>query len=501
MFQLIRSLDRHASSRPDALAIRDIDDGGDERTLTWRQLRGAVELHANRLRGGRTGPTGPTATVAMISAPNRIETMAAILGGLWADATVIPVSPELQPAELGDVARRASVTTIVGTAPVLETLSGLVSERIPLDSLELDVRAEPPAPPTGGGGSILLQSSGTTGAPKIVRRRAPALDAVGEASRDAIGIRESDAMLLCIPLCHSYGIDQGVLAAITAGCSVELHGRFHPPLVRSAVAERGITLLPAVPLMFDALTRTVEGAAPPHALRRAISAGSPLPRRIFDQFHRVFGVKIGQVYGSTEFGSVTYNDPSAPGFDPGSVGRPMNGVEIRILDASDSRIDRPLPAGAEGHVAVSSPSLLSEYVDDPASPTADGFFFTGDLGRFDERGCLHLTGRVKLLIDVGGRKVNPLEVESVLTDHRAVSEAVVVATPFSDTAHRLKAIIVPEPGCGVDGEELKRFARARLSPYKVPRSFEIRTQLPQSPSGKILRSELQGSEGGGSAPS
>jgi acyl-CoA synthetase (AMP-forming)/AMP-acid ligase II len=336
MSQLIRSLDRHASNRPDTLAIRDIDDAGDERILTWRQLRDAALLHAHHLRRSQKDRTGRTATVSLISAPNRIETIAAILGGLWADAAVIPVSPELQPAELLEVARRASVTTVVGAAPVLETLSGLVVEPIPLDSLALAARAAPSAAPMRGGGAILLQSSGTTGAPKIIRRRAAALDAVGEAIRDAVGIRESDAMLLCIPLCHSYGIDHGMLAAIIAGCSVELHGRFHPPLVRSAVAERGITLLPAVPLMFDALTRTV-ARPPPHALRRAISAGSPLPRRIFDQFHRVFGVKIGQVYGSTEFGSVTYNDPSAAGFEPGSVGRPMNGVQIRILAATAGR--------------------------------------------------------------------------------------------------------------------------------------------------------------------
>jgi long-chain acyl-CoA synthetase len=496
MSQLIRSLDRHACDRPDSPAIRDVDDGGNERILTWRQLRDEALLHESRLGRRRTDRT---ATVAMLSAPNRIETMAALLGGLWADADVIPVSPELQPAELLDIARRASVTTVVGAASFLETFSGLPVERIPLDPPALAARAERPAAPTEGGGSILLQSSGTTGPPKIVRRRAAALDAMGEAVRNAVGVRERDAMLLCIPLYHSYGIDHGVLAAITAGCSVELHGRFHPPLVRSAIAERGITLLPAVPLMFDALSRTA-AVAPTHVLRHAISAGSPLPRRIFDQFHRVFGVKIGQLYGSTEFGSVTYNDPSASGFEPGSVGRPMKGVQIRILDPSDLRIDRPLPAGAEGHIAVSSPSLLSDYVDDPADPTSDGFFLTGDLGRFDEWGCLHLTGRVKLLIDVGSRKVNPLEVESVLTDHRAVSQAVVVATPFSDTAHRLKAIVVPESGCSIDAEELKCFARARLSSYKVPRSIEIRTHLPQSPSGKILRSELQESEDGGRAP-
>jgi long-chain acyl-CoA synthetase len=493
MSQLIRSLERHARDRPDSTAIRDVDDAGGERVVTWQQLRdGAVE-HANRLCLRRADRT---ATSVLLSAPNRIETMAALLGALWADADVIPVSPELQPAELLDIARRASVATVVGSARVLDIFSGLAVERLPLEAPELAARVAAPAAPTEGGGSILLQSSGTTGTPKIIRRRGAALDATGDAVCEAVGMRESDTMLLCIPLYHSYGIDHGMLAAITAGCSVELHGRFHPPLVRSALAERRITLLPAVPLMFDALTRTA-AETPPHALRRAVSAGSPLPRRIFDQFHRVFGVEIGQVYGSTEFGSVTYNDPAAAGFEPGSVGRPMKGVRIRILDPSDLRIDRPLPTGVEGHVAIASPTLLSDFVDDPATPTSDGFFLTGDLGRLDERGCLHLTGRVKLLIDVGGRKVNPLEVESVLTDHRSVSQAVVVATPFSDTARRLKAIVVPEPGCSIDGEELKRFARERLSSYKVPRSFEIRAQLPESPSGKILRGELQDAEDGG----
>jgi acyl-CoA synthetase (AMP-forming)/AMP-acid ligase II len=490
MSDLLRSLDRHARTRPEALAIRDVDDSEAERSLNWRQLRDAAFLHSKRL-GRMEGPG-----VVMISAPNRVENVVAILGGLWAGAAVLPVSPEMQPAELLDVARRASVTAFVGTAPASEALSGIVAERIPLESLELDARLQPGEPRLSGGGSILLQSSGTTGVPKIVQRRAAALDAVGESSRRAIGIRENDIMLICLPLCHSYGIDQGVLTAVMAGCAIELHGGFQPALVRSALATRPITILPAVPVMFDALSRTAGGVAPRHALRRALSAGSPLLRRVFDQFLRVFGVKIGQIYGSTEFGPVTYNDPTDDDFDPETVGRPMRGVEIRILDASDPNIDRPLSTGAEGQVAMASPTMLSEYVDDPASPTSEGFLLTGDLGRLDEHGCLHLNGRVKLLIDVGGRKVNPLEVESVLTDHRAVSDAVVVAMPFSDTVHRLKAIVVPKPGHQLDGDELKRFARARLSPHKVPRSFEIRTELPQSPAGKILRSELGSSEGG-----
>jgi acyl-CoA synthetase (AMP-forming)/AMP-acid ligase II len=340
MSELIRSLVRHARARPEALAVREINDSGGERSLTWRQLRDAAFLHATRLR------RAPRPGVVTVSSPNRIETMVAILGGLWADAAVLPISPELQPAELLEVARRASVTTLVGDLPACEALSGLVTERIPLESVRLEGRAEPLEPEAGGGGSILLQSSGTTGTPKIVRRRAAALDAVGEGCRRAIGVRESDSMLLCIPLCHSYAIDQGVLTAVIAGCAVELHGSFQPARVRSAVAARGITTFPGVPVMFDALARTARRSAPAHGLRCAISAGSPLPRRVFDEFLRIFGVKIGGIYGSTEFGSVTYNDPGDDDFDPEAVGRPISGVEIRIVDASEPRIDRPLPNGA-----------------------------------------------------------------------------------------------------------------------------------------------------------
>ena len=150
MSQLIRNLDRHARNRADSLAVRDIDDAGVERNLTWRQLRDAALLHANRLRRSQEDRTGRTGTVALVSAPNRIETMVAILGGLWADATVIPVSPELQPAELLEVARRASVTTVIGAAPVLETLSRVVAERISLESLVLATRAAPPAAQVSG---------------------------------------------------------------------------------------------------------------------------------------------------------------------------------------------------------------------------------------------------------------------------------------------------------------------------------------------------------------
>jgi acyl-CoA synthetase (AMP-forming)/AMP-acid ligase II len=148
-----------------------------------------------------------------------------------------------------------------------------------------------------------------------------------------------------------------------------------------------------------------------------------------------------------------------------------------------------LPAGAVGAVAVGAPSRLRGYVGHPGAPAAGGFFLTGDLGRLDARGNLTLTGRTKLLIDVGGRKVNPLEVEAVLAEHPRVGRCVVLPVRVSETVSRLKAIVVPRAGydAGPTPDELRRYARERLVPYKVPRIIEVRPSLPTSPTGKVLR--------------
>jgi long-chain acyl-CoA synthetase len=165
---------------------------------------------------------------------------------------------------------------------------------------------------------------------------------------------------------------------------------------------------------------------------------------------------------------------------------------VRILDPGDP--DHVLPAGTEGQVAVAAPSMLCGYVGADV-PLAGAHFLTGDLGRLDERGRLHLTGRLKLLIDVGGLKVNPVEVERVLMEHPLVGECAVVPVRLSDTVERIRAVVAPAPGSppgALNAEELRRFAQTRLAPHKVPRVVEIRGALPRSPAGKVLRSELEG---------
>jgi acyl-CoA synthetase (AMP-forming)/AMP-acid ligase II len=483
---VIAGLEHHAHQRPDVVAVRERGDAG-ERSITWRALCADAARHRDRLLA--TPPTG----AVMIASTTPSKLLGALLGGLWAGRPVLPVPPELPGPERASLARRAGVRTVMGSAAAFEGLPESVTETLELDSAEPGSKAgrgAPPAPDRAPQGAILLGSSGTTGLPKIVRRESAALAVVGENCRRVIGIGEADRMLLAIPLYHSYGIDLGVLTAMIAGCELELHDRFDPARVRDSLAKRGITLMPAVPLMLDALVQRASRSSAAPSLRRVFSAGSPLSRRIADAFRDTYGVPVGQIYGATEFGSVAFNDPDLPGYQPEQVGRPMPGVAIRILDAESPRIDHPLATGSEGQVAVASPSLLSNYVDSDEAPSESGFLLTGDLGRLDERGVLALSGRVKLLIDIGALKVNPLEIEAVLAGHPLVSEAIVVPLPYSETASRLKAVIVPVPGAELDAASLRGYAREHLIHYKVPRRFEITSDVPRTATGKILRQKL-----------
>jgi acyl-CoA synthetase (AMP-forming)/AMP-acid ligase II len=164
-------------------------------------------------------------------------------------------------------------------------------------------------------------------------------------------------------------------------------------------------------------------------------------------------------------------------------------VRVRIVDPN-TRQD--LPAGSEGEVLITAPSMLSGYLHETTPATVDGAFPTGDLGRLDEHGNLAITGRLKLLIEVGGLKVNVLEVEDLLARHPSVGEAAVVGMKVSETVSRLKAVVTPrDPGRPPSPDELRQFLRERLTAYKVPRVIEVRPALPRSPSGKVLRRLLE----------
>ena len=488
---LIDRFMQRARREPDAPAIRQVESAcAPERVISRGELAAWTAAVASRLAG-----TVPAGGVVLICACNQPEFTAAFLGTLSAGLRAFPVSPDLAEPELVSAAERSAAAAVVGTDTSLAALGARVPLKVRVDDVAHLPPIAPPARPHETGGLLLL-SSGTTGRPKIVVRDARSLYAVSDAMAGAIGFAESDHVLACVPLCHSYGIEHGLLAPLFAGACVHLSRGFDLRVTLRELAGTGISIFPGVPFMFEMLAQHGSGAVAFPALRRAYSAGGPLPGTVADAFRARFGVTVAQLYGATEIGSVTFADPDLPGFDPASVGRPMKGVSVRVLSPDSLDVDRPLPPGEQGHVAVSAASMLSGYLGDETPPTVDGYFLTGDLGRVDAHGNLTITGRIKLLIDVGGLKVNPVEVEEVIAQHPCVASCVVVPVRVSETVSRLKAIVTPRPDAAAADasgdapptpESLRRFARARLTGYKVPRVFEVRATLPKSPTGKILR--------------
>jgi acyl-CoA synthetase (AMP-forming)/AMP-acid ligase II len=465
-FELLDRLRRHATDAPDRLAVREIAAAPTPHesatiapgtTITYRELQSAVVDFAQRL--GRGVPAG---SVVLLRCPNTVRFHVGFLGALAAGMSVFPCPHEMTDFEIAAAVASTSVAAVI----------------------DADLNIRPlGAAPVESGRALLLQSSGTTGLPKIVRRDAASLDAVSANMVSAIGIAADDRVLSCVPLCHSYGLEHGLLAPIFAGASVHLAQGFDLATVRRELNDRAITAFPAVPSIYEMLGNLAGDGGRLPSLRVAYSAGAPLPASVFERVRDAYGIRVGQLYGATEIGSVTFSHPARDPFEPDSVGRAFGGVELRTDD--------------NGQLLVRATSMMSGYVGidarDGCSPLdAGGFFPTGDLVRIDASGNLFITGRLKLLIDVGGLKVNPLEVELAMGEHPSVAACVVVPMRLSETVARLKAIVTPaDPGRPPQADDLRRFARQRLSAHKVPRVFEVRESLPRSATGKVLRHLLR----------
>jgi len=490
---LLARVAEYARRRPSAVAVRELRSGAAIPTLTYAALDACLNAFAQRLRA-HVHP----GCVVLLCSPNRTEVLPAFLAVLAAGAVVMPIHPALTTMEVLEVVRRTRAVATVCSAERKDEFARLGLPCFEIDQVLNGIVAPSPHPPVDPAlasrhSGLMLQTSGTTGEPNIACRSARSLDAVARNVAESVGLREDDRVLAAIPLCHSYGVENGLLGPLWAGSAVHVTDGLHLPIVFEQLMG-GATVFPGVPFMFEVLADAVPlragDSAVVSSLRTVYSAGSALPTRVEQAFAARFGLRVGQLYGSTEVGSVTFSDPNSTSFDPSSVGRPMPGVDIRIVAAECPQPSRPLAVTQEGLVAVSAPSMLDRYLDAQA-PIFEGYFLTGDLGRLDSEGRLTITGRLKLLIDVGGFKVNPTEVELVIKEHPSVGECIVVPMPLTQTVSRLKAIVTGRGDAPISTDDLRQFARARLAAYKVPRMFEVRKDLPRSPTGKVLLRQLE----------
>lgn len=472
---LVEAIVRHGRQRPQAEAVGEAD--GAERRCTYGELAALAGAKAACLRASME-PGG----VVLALMQGGVEFVAWFCGAMAAGVRLLPLHSQIAGPEALEVARRAGAkAAVVGpqmrAGPALATLEQLPFDVSGSDASELTV-------PNLRAGAVVLGSSGTTGLPKLAVRESASLDADAAGVIGGMGITSADRLAFATPLGHSYGVDV-LVATLTSGATLRVLTHSDADVLAREL-ERGATVLPGVPFVFEALARRERRGDIP--LRLALSAGSPLPARVRAAFEAAWGVEVGQLYGATELGTVAIEAPGTEGFDASAVGCPLPGVSMRVADAADAT--RTLGPEEEGQLLVRAPSMLSEYLDGEVR-LVDGHLLTGDLAVIDHTGRVHITGRLKNLIDVGAYKVNPLEVEAVLGSHPRVAECVVVPIAASESVQRLRAVVVlVEQDAQPTARELRRFLQERLSAIKVPRVVEIVKALPKSPTGKLLRDRV-----------
>jgi malonyl-CoA/methylmalonyl-CoA synthetase len=471
----------------DAEALR-----ADGRSLTARQLRRAADGVAAALAGHER--------VALWATPS-LGTCVGVVGGVLAGATVVPLNPKVGERDLAHVLADAAPTAVIAerTADLPAPLSGLsvVEPLLEAGGVGLPDRElwpehsdEDPA--------FIVYTSGTTGPPKgvLIPRRAVAsnLDALAAVWRWG----PEDVLTHGLPLFHVHGLILGVLGPLRAGGSLRYAGRFSPEAI-VAELEGGATMVFGVPTMYhllaDAAEQDPRAAKALAGARVLVSGSAPLAEQDFRRIEAATGQRLVDRYGLTE----TIMNTAVPvdgARRPGTVGPPLPGVEVRVLDEAGSQV--PLGGEAIGDVVVQGPNLFLGYLNRPDATAAamdGGWFRTGDLASVDADDYVRIVGRRATdLIKTGGYKVGAGEVEAALLEHPAVLEAAVTGEPDDRLGERIVAWVVLRPGASADERALQDQVADLLAPHKRPREVRFLDALPRNEMGKVRKAALRPSQ-------
>jgi len=329
--------------------------------------------------------------------------------------------------------------------------------------------------------AVLMYTSGTSGMPKGVVLTYGNVQSDVDAAIEHAQLQHKHVFLGVIPLFHAFGMTAMMIAPIQLGATIIYMARFNAAAAVKAVREHKVSLMFAVPSMLGAILH-LKGASPDDfsSIYALISGGEPLPVTLRDGFLQRFGIPVYEGYGLTETCAViSLNTPQRN--RPGSVGIPLPCVQVKIA--------------ADDEVWLNGPMITREYYHLPeetaAAFTPDGFFKTGDLGRLDDDGYLFITGRKKDLIIVAGEKALPREIEDILLQHPSVAEAAVVGKKDAARGEVVVAFVTARPGQSVDVQGLREFCREKALPqWKIPREIFVESEMPHSPTGKILKRVL-----------
>ncbi len=298
-------------------------------------------------------------------------------------------------------------------------------------------------------------------------------------------LTDRDRLMMALPMFHVHGLGIAVHGMVYCGYTMVLLERFDAKRVMEGIDKYKCTVFMGVPTMYIKLLELDDCKYDLSSMRLWTVGSAPMPLDAMEKFKERYGFELLERYGMTETAVVIASNPLRGKRKPGSVGLPIPGVEVKIVDDEDN----PLPVNEVGEIVVRGPNVMKGYWNRPQETEEafrNGWFHTGDLGKIDEEGYLHIVGRKKEMIISGGFKVFPREVEEVLHTHPKVKEVAVVGIPDPVRGESVKAYIVLKDGATATEKELDEFCRNNLAAFKVPRIYEFVSTIPRTPSGKIL---------------
>ncbi len=349
--------------------------------------------------------------------------------------------------------------------------------------------AEAPEPAEAQDTALVLHTSGTTSRPKMVPLSQANVCASAHNIAQTLALRPADRCLNIMPLFHIHGLMAAVLASLGAGASIFCSPGFNALKFFAWLAEARASWYTAVPTMHQAILARAARNRPvieKAGLRLVRSSSSSLPPQIMAALQDTFGAPVVESYGMTEAAHQMASNPLPPApRKAGTVG-PAGGPEIQLMDPA-GRFVRP---GEIGEIVIRGINVTGGYQANPeanASSFTKGWFRTGDLGRFDEVGYLSIEGRIAEIINRGGEKISPREVDEVLLDHPSVAQALTFAVPHDKLGEEVAAAIVLSDGSCIGGDDIRAFARQRLADFKVPRRIVLVDEIPKGATGKVQR--------------
>ncbi|KAF2665298.1 peroxisomal-coenzyme A synthetase [Microthyrium microscopicum] len=337
--------------------------------------------------------------------------------------------------------------------------------------------------------ALVLHTSGTTGRPKAVPLTHANLTRTMQNIQNTYQLTKADRTLLVMPLFHVHGLLAGFLAPLSTGGSVIVPIRFSASEFWKDFINHHATWYTAVPTIHQILLKSPKPSPVPN-IRFIRSCSSPLSPKVFHDLERTFEAPVLEAYAMTEAAHQMTSNPLPPAKRmPGSVGKGQ-GVDVRILDAAGKAV----PQGGEGEVCIRGPNVTPGYLNNPSanesSFTADGYFRTGDQGKMDVDGYLFLTGRIKELINKGGEKISPIELDNVLVQNPSVGEAVSFAIADEHFGQDIGIAVVLKQGTQMSGEELREWMTDKVAKFKLPKKVYFTDIMPKTATGKIQRKNV-----------